>query len=212
MHEFSNFFVMKYSNIFQLHLETIAVNGQQLDIEPSVFRPSRRHLTIADSGTSLAFLADGAYDPFINAIAAAVTRSARQVVKNSDRCFITSTSVDLSFPSITLHFAGGAVMNLKPKNYLYSEDQETHCIAWKRNYGSQVTILGDIVLMDKIIVHDMENMVFGWMDFNCSQSVNVTSSIRKKHVNSGHVSCNMSAITGFSIILAHILILCHFYR
>jgi hypothetical protein len=72
MHEFSNFFVMKYSNIFQLHLETIAVNGQQLDIEPSVFRPSRRHLTIADSGTSLAFLADGAYDPFINAVGSAI--------------------------------------------------------------------------------------------------------------------------------------------
>jgi hypothetical protein len=25
----------------------------------------------------------------------------------------------------------------------------------------------DIVLMDKIIVHDMDNMVFGWMDFDC---------------------------------------------
>jgi hypothetical protein len=63
---------MKYSNVFQLHLETIAVNGQDLHIDPSVFRPSRTHLTIADSGTSWAFLADSAYEPFVNAVGSAV--------------------------------------------------------------------------------------------------------------------------------------------
>ena len=99
----------------------------------------------------------------------------------------------------------------------------------------------DIALMDKIIVHDMENMLFGWMDFDCrfkvflsfdlillvviiaanqqfseflsgSRSVNVASSIRKKHVNSGNVSSNIRRLTGVAIILAHILILCHFYH
>lgn len=77
-------------NYFQLYLESIAVNGQELPIEPSVFRPSRKLLTVADSGTSLTYLADGAYDPFINAIAAAVSPHVRPVVKNSDRCFVTS--------------------------------------------------------------------------------------------------------------------------
>jgi hypothetical protein len=27
--------------------------------------------------------------------------------------------------------------------------------------------MADIVLKDKIIVHDLENMLFGWMDFDC---------------------------------------------
>ncbi|XP_044344360.1 aspartic proteinase 36 isoform X1 [Triticum aestivum] len=197
-------------NFFQLYLESIAVNSQELPIEPSFFRPSRKHVTIADSGISLTYLADGAYDPFINAITAAVSPHVR-LVKNSDRCFVTSINIDLSFPTLTLHFAGGAVMKLKPNNYLRSEDEVIYCIAWKRNYGEQITVLGDIVLKDKIIVHDLENMLFGWMDFDCSRPVNVTSSIRKKRVSSGNVSSHkIWSLTGVAIIIVHIL--CHFDR
>lgn len=197
---------------FQLYLESISVNGQEVPIEPSVFRPSGTHITIADSGTSLTYLADGAYDPFIKAITAAVSPHVRSMVKNSDRCFVTSINIDLSFPTLTLRFAGGAVMKLRPNNYLHSEDQVIYCIAWKRNYGEQITVLGDIVLKDKIIVHDLENMLFGWMDFDCSRPVNVTSSIRKKHVSSGNVSSyKIWTLTGVATIIAHILILCHFH-
>ena len=48
------------------------MNGQELHIDPLVFRPSGRHVTFADSGTSMVYLADGAYDAFVNAVGSAM--------------------------------------------------------------------------------------------------------------------------------------------
>lgn len=53
---------------YNLNLEGIAVNGQTLAIDSSVFATSSTQGTIVDSGTTLAYLADQAYDPFVNAV------------------------------------------------------------------------------------------------------------------------------------------------
>lgn len=53
---------------YNLNLESIAVNGQSLPIDPSVFSTSNTRGTIVDSGTTLAYLAEEAYDPFVNAV------------------------------------------------------------------------------------------------------------------------------------------------
>lgn len=51
-----------------MNLESIAVNGQKLPIDSSLFTTSNTQGTIVDSGTTLAYLADGAYDPFVTAV------------------------------------------------------------------------------------------------------------------------------------------------
>jgi kinase len=59
---------MKYRPHYNLNLESIAVNGQKLTIDSSLFATSNTQGTIVDSGTTLAYLADGAYEPFISAV------------------------------------------------------------------------------------------------------------------------------------------------
>ena len=51
-----------------MNLQSISVNGQALQIDPTVFATSSNQGTIVDSGTTLAYLAAEAYDPFINAV------------------------------------------------------------------------------------------------------------------------------------------------
>lgn len=51
-----------------MNLKSIAVNGKILSIDPSVFATTSNRGTIVDSGTTLAYLAEEAYDPFINAV------------------------------------------------------------------------------------------------------------------------------------------------
>jgi hypothetical protein len=51
-----------------LNLESIAVSGQKLPIDSSLFATSNTQGTIVDSGTTLVYLVDGAYDPFVNAV------------------------------------------------------------------------------------------------------------------------------------------------
>jgi hypothetical protein len=53
-----------------LNLQSIYVNGQTLAIDPSVFATSSNQGTIIDSGTTLAYLTEAAYDPFISAVSA----------------------------------------------------------------------------------------------------------------------------------------------
>lgn len=44
------------------------MNGQVLPIDPTVFTTSVNGGTIVDSGTTLAYLVEGAYEPFIASV------------------------------------------------------------------------------------------------------------------------------------------------
>ncbi|XP_045083310.1 aspartic proteinase 36-like isoform X3 [Aegilops tauschii subsp. strangulata] len=216
---------------YQVNLQSIAVNGQTLPIDSSVFGPSPSNFTFVDSGTTLAFLADGAYDPFINAIRAATPPSALPFTReNGEICFSTSTSIDSAFPSVELDFVGGAKMFLYPHNYMYYVKPSVYCIGWLRNTGRQVTLLGDIVLVDKILVHDLEKKRLGWMNYDCklkscpstltfscfnhliinnskslsgSQPINVTTARGKKYTNSGQSLHSIT--TTFTVVLVVVI-------
>lgn len=60
--------VLNFRPHYNLNLQSISVNGQMLPIDPAVFATSSGKGTIVDSGTTLAYLAEEAYDPFVNAV------------------------------------------------------------------------------------------------------------------------------------------------
>lgn len=51
-----------------MNLQSIAVNGQLLPIDPAIFTSSTSQGTIVDSGTTLAYLVEEAFDPFVQAV------------------------------------------------------------------------------------------------------------------------------------------------
>lgn len=53
---------------YNIYLQSITVNGQLLPIDLAVFTTSVNQGTIVDSGTTLAYLVEGAYDPLIAAV------------------------------------------------------------------------------------------------------------------------------------------------
>lgn len=53
---------------YNLILESISVNGQILPIDPSIFATSSTRGTIVDTGTTLTYLTEEAYDPFVSAV------------------------------------------------------------------------------------------------------------------------------------------------
>ncbi|CAL4949304.1 unnamed protein product [Urochloa decumbens] len=200
---------------YSVYLESIAVNGQKLPIDPSVFNSHNRR-TFFDSGTALAYLPDEPYETFLTAISASVSLSplVRPFMNNGEHCFATSSSLDLSFPPVTLHFTGGAELLVMPRNYLLPQGlldgESLFCLGWKRQEGKPNTILGDIVLMDKLIVYDVENMRLGWVNYDCSQAVNITTSNHwnktsnqwnKRQGNSGHKSYNVVIPIGVAVML-----------
>uniref|UniRef100_A0A803M6B2 Peptidase A1 domain-containing protein n=1 Tax=Chenopodium quinoa TaxID=63459 RepID=A0A803M6B2_CHEQI len=129
---------------YNLNMQSISVNGQKLAIDSSAFTTSTNAGTIIDSGTTLAYLAEEAYDPFVSA-------------------------------------AGAAVW----------------CMGFQKIDGQGMTILGDLVLKDKIVVYDLANQRVGWVNYDCSQSVNVstsTGSNSNTYVNTGQLSSSISSM------------------
>ncbi|KAK2643500.1 hypothetical protein Ddye_025263 [Dipteronia dyeriana] len=182
---------------YNLNLQSISVNGQTLPIDSSVFATSTNKGTIVDSGTTLAYLAEGAYDPLMNKILGSVSQSVQPIVNKGNQCYIVTSSVADLFPQVSFNFAGGASLILNPQDYLIQQNSiggaAVWCIGFQKIQGQ--TILGDLVLKDKIFVYDLDGQRIGWADYDCSMSVNVSTTSRtgtSEFVNAGQLSDNSS--------------------
>ena len=60
--------VVGFRSHYNLNLQSISVNGQVLPINPALFATASGQGAIIDSGTTLAYLAEEAYDIFIVAV------------------------------------------------------------------------------------------------------------------------------------------------
>ncbi|CAA2973662.1 aspartic ase 2 [Olea europaea subsp. europaea] len=157
---------------YNLYMQSIAVNGQLLPIDSAVFATSSNQGTVVDSGTTLAYLAEEAFDPFVAAITAAVSQSVRPFISEGNQCYLVTTSIAEEFPPVALNFAGGASMALRPADYLvnmgFGDGAAIWCIGFVKVQNQGITILGDLVLKDKIFIYDLVHQRIGWADYDCS--------------------------------------------
>ncbi|KAF5471026.1 hypothetical protein F2P56_011503 [Juglans regia] len=184
---------------YNLNLQSIAVNGQILPIDPAVFATSSNQGTIIDSGTTLAYLAEEAYNPFVSAITNVVSQSLHPVLPKGNQCYLITSSVTDIFPQVSLNFAGGASLILRPQDYLLQQNSignsAVWCIGLQKVQGRGITILGDLVLKDKIFVYDLTGQRIGWANYDCSMSVNIEATMsaeRSEYVNAGQLSDSSS--------------------
>ncbi|KAL2502691.1 Eukaryotic aspartyl protease family protein [Forsythia ovata] len=193
---------------YNLYLQSIAVNGQVLPIDPAVFTTSGNQGTIVDSGTTLAYLVEEAHDPFVGALTAAVSQSARPIVSKGNQCYLVSTSMAQIFPPVSLNFAGGVSMVLRPEEYLvhmgFVDGDAMWCIGFIKVQSPGTTILGDLVLKDKIFVYDLARQRIGWADYDCSLSVNVSiTSGKDEFVNAGQLSVSSGSSSSVHLKLIY---------
>lgn len=169
---------------YNVNMRAISVSGIVLNVDSSAYDTNNVQGTIFDSGTTLAYLVEPAYVAFVDAIIKGAPNDARLVSEQGTSCFVYSGSVDDAFPLVTLHFEG-ADMNLKGSHYLIQQADLVNppiwCIGWHpvsqsaSVNGPRLTILGDIVLKNQLVVYDLENQQIGWVDFDCSRSITVST-------------------------------------
>ncbi|KAG8471524.1 hypothetical protein CXB51_036306 [Gossypium anomalum] len=131
---------------YNLDLLSISVGGQVLSIDTSVFSTSINHGAIIDSGTTLSYLADEAYNAFIDAINNAVSEHVHPVLSHGNQCYLITDSIGHIFPEASFNFAGGASLILHPEDYLIQQNpiggSAVWCIGFKTIEGQKLTILG----------------------------------------------------------------------
>ncbi|XP_010505214.1 PREDICTED: aspartic proteinase-like protein 2 isoform X1 [Camelina sativa] len=202
---------------YNLNMLSIGVNGQMLPIDAAVFEASNTRGTIVDTGTTLTYLVKEAYDPFINAISNSVSQLVTPIISNGEQCYLVSTSISDVFPPVSFNFAGGASMMLRPQEYLFHygfyDGASMWCIGFKIAPEEQ-TILGDLVLKDKVFVYDLARQRIGWTNYDCSMSVNVSVTSGKDIVNSGQPCLTISTrniLLRFLFSMLLTLLLCIFF-
>nr|KAJ0224914.1 hypothetical protein LSAT_V11C100040930 [Lactuca sativa] len=181
--------LVKSQGYYSTHLHSISINGKRLSIDPSVFAINNDKAgTIIDSGTTLAYLTEEAYTPFVDAITKSVLLSVQQRTSNGNPCYSITSSVSNIFPIVSLNFVGGASMHLRPQDYLSLQSS-------KRSPEKGITILGDLVLKNKFIVYDLDAQRIGWADYDCFSIVEVSSNSSSSSgevVNPSHISSGRS--------------------
>ncbi|XP_050373114.1 aspartic proteinase 36 [Argentina anserina] len=159
---------------YNVNMKAVQVGLSFLNISTDVFEAGG---TIIDSGTTLAYLPDVVYESLVNKIFAQQPDLKIHTLRGEYTCFEYSGSLDNGFPAVTLYFENSLSLKVYPHDYLFPSDG-FWCIGWQ-NSGMQsrdrknLTLLGDLVLSNKLVLYDLENQVIGWTEYNCSSSIKV---------------------------------------
>ncbi|XP_057801642.1 aspartic proteinase 36-like [Salvia miltiorrhiza] len=158
---------------YNLNLKSVEVGGQFLNLSTDL---SRRG-TIIDSGASLAYLPSEVYRQLLDKMMSQHP-DLQTRPEQGFTCFEYNGTLDDDFPIVNFHFEGSLVLPVHPRSYLFHFHDNVYCIGWQNSSmlsidEREITLLGDIVLSDKLVVYDLENQTIGWTEYNCSSSMRV---------------------------------------
>ncbi|CAI0623500.1 unnamed protein product, partial [Linum tenue] len=138
-------------------------------------------------------------------VTAVVSPSATPKISEGRQCYIVSSSVSQVFPVVSFNFANGASLVLKPADYLHQSVLDAGgmwCIGFMKKPG--VTILGDLVLKDKIFVYDLFHQQIGWTNYNCLEAANVFVPKQRSSCCSSRDTLLMSLPLAITILILQI--------
>ncbi|KAJ0810015.1 putative nepenthesin [Helianthus annuus] len=149
----------------------IKVSGEFLNLSNGV----EKRKAVIDSGTSLVYLPDVIYKPLVNKILAVQSGMRSHVLLYNFTCIGGSISVDDELPAVTFHFENSLSLKVDPHDYMFAYG-DLICLRWQENYlGStserDIIVLGELVLLDKLFLYDLEKQTVGWTEYNCESCV-----------------------------------------
>ncbi|KAI4302057.1 hypothetical protein L6164_035275 [Bauhinia variegata] len=163
---------------YNVILKDIEVDKDFLELPSDTFATGNGRGTIIDSGTTLAYLPSLVYDPLMNKVLSRQPGLDIHIIEGQFSCFQYSGNVDDGFPTVKFHFQDSVSLTVYPHDYLFEIKDAVWCVGWQKTAsqsrdGRDITLLGDLVLSNKLVVYDLENMTIGWTEYNCSSSIKV---------------------------------------
>ncbi|QHO09928.1 Aspartic proteinase-like protein [Arachis hypogaea] len=203
---------------YSVNMTGVQVGHTFLSLSTDASQQGDRKGTIIDSGTTLAYLPEAIYEPLVSKIITQQPDLKVQTLHDEYTCFQYTGSVDDGFPLVTFYFENGLSLKVYPHDYLFASDN-FWCIGWQ-NSGTQsrdnknMTLLGDLVLSNKLVFYNLESQVIGWTEYNCSSTIKVRDErTGTVHLVGSHyissactLTTNRVMMTLFLIALLHKLI------
>lgn len=160
------------ASFYYLPLEGISVGGTRLPIDASNFalQEDGSGGLIIDSGTTLTYLIDSAFDlvkkEFISQTKLSVTDAADQT--GLDVCFkLPSGSTDVEVPKLVFHFKGADV-DLPPENYMIADSSMgLACLAMGSSSG--MSIFGNVQQQNMLVLYDLAKETLSFLPTQCDK-------------------------------------------
>jgi hypothetical protein len=160
------------NNHYYLSLEGISVGGQSLAIPTGTFdiQSDGSGGLIIDSGTTLTYLQQTAYDAVKKAMMSSINLpQADGSSVGLDLCFNQQGSSNPGFPSVTFHFKG-ADYDVPKENYLFPDStNDIVCLAMLPTNSDlgNIAIFGNVQQQNYQILYDNENNVLSFAPTAC---------------------------------------------
>ncbi|XP_020220034.1 aspartic proteinase-like protein 2 [Cajanus cajan] len=199
---------------YNVNMTAVQVGHTFLSLSIDTSAQGDRKGTIIDSGTTLAYLPEVIYESLVYKIISQQPGLKVQTLHDEYTCFQYSESVDDGFPAVTFYFENGLSLKVYPHDYLFPSG-DFWCIGWQ-NSGTQsrdsknMTLLGDLVLSNKLVFYDLENQAIGWTEYNCSSTIKVRDErTGTVHLVGSHFLSSAYVLNINRVIILFILALIH---
>lgn len=157
---------------YYLQIKSIIVGGEVLSIPDETWRlsPEGAGGTIIDSGTTLSYFAEPAYQIIKQAFMKKV--KGYPLVKDFpilDPCYNVSGIEKMELPEFGIQFADGGVWNFPVENYFIRLDPEdVVCLAILGTPRSALSIIGNYQQQNFHILYDTKNSRLGYAPMRCA--------------------------------------------
>lgn len=157
---------------YYLQIKSIIVGGEVLSIPDETWRlsPEGAGGTIIDSGTTLSYFAEPAYQIIRKAFMKKV--KGYPLVKDFpilDPCYNVSGIEKMELPEFGIQFADGGVWNFPVENYFIRLDPEdVVCLAILGTPRSALSIIGNYQQQNFHILYDTKNSRLGYAPMRCA--------------------------------------------
>ncbi|KAI3878165.1 hypothetical protein MKX03_029408 [Papaver bracteatum] len=156
---------------YNVNMKSIQVGESIIDISKFQARDGESTVVDSVSGTSLTYFPKAVLDPLKQMSLASQSNLTTYLAGDLYECFDFNISID-SLPTVTFHFENSLQFKVYPYDYLFTHN-EMYCFGWQDSatFGTDLIILGDLELNNKLVLYDLENQAVGVSEYDCSSAV-----------------------------------------
>lgn len=151
-----------------LNVSSVTVGGERVNISSAAWDISAGGIII-DSGTTLTYLAQPAYDVIKSAFDSKIPY-ARGEFSPLELCYNVSGVAEVKLPEFSFHFGDGAVWKFPVENYFIQPDPEESvvCLAVLMTPAGSLSILGNYQQQNFHVMYDVEESRLGFAPMACA--------------------------------------------
>lgn len=156
---------------YYVRIAAATVGGERVDVPSAAFEITAEGYggTIVDSGTTLTYLAQPAYEKIRAAFEAKIPYP-RVDLPRLGPCYNVSGVGDVKLPEFSITFTDGAVWRFPVENYFIQPDPEDAvvCLAIMGTPLGSLSILGNYQQQNFYILYDVDNSRLGFAPMTCA--------------------------------------------